>query len=82
MTHHTDPLEIDAVEAPEAMPGYRLALVYRLLSDIKRRHSLQSVDRSDEASLLGSQPEPTDATRSLEIKQHSAIQRLDRLDPG
>jgi hypothetical protein len=68
MTHHTDPLEIDTVEVPEATPGYRLALVYRLLSDIKRRHSLQSVDSSDEASLLGNRPEPTDASRSLEMR--------------
>ena len=73
MTHHTDPLEIDAVEVPEAMPGYRLTLVYRLLSDIKRRHSLQPADTSDEASLLSDQPEPTDAGRSLRMSQEGTM---------
>jgi hypothetical protein len=58
------------------MPGYRLTLVYRLLSDIKRRHSLQAVDSSDEASLLSNRPEPTDASRSLEMREEGTMQRM------
>jgi hypothetical protein len=73
MTSQTDPMEIDAVEVPEAMPGYRLTLVYRLLSDIKRRRSLQPTDSSDETSLLSDQPEPTDAGRSLGMSQEGAM---------
>lgn len=66
-------MEIDAIEVPEAMPGYRLTLVYRLLSDIKRRHSLQAADSADEVNLPGNQPEPTDASRSLEMRKEGAI---------
>ena len=76
MTHQPDPIGINAVEVPEAMPGYRLTLVFRLLSDIKRRHNLQPADSSDEASLLGDQPEPTDASRSLETRE-GTMQGLD-----
>lgn len=64
---------IDAIEVPETNPGYRLTLVYRLLSDIKRRRSLQTADGADEANLPGNQPELSGIKRSSKMGQEDRI---------
>ena len=73
MVEKTDMMELDNIEVPEATPSQRLTLVYRLLNDINRRHSLQAGGSADEVDIPGSRAEPSVARPPLAMREEDTM---------